>query len=297
MKDMKKLSFMFVSVVLLAVCSACSKDIDSDQTPSNDKLVRFVSVHPSQTKVTDTNFEFNDNIGVYMTTADYKLQLGGNELNNERFVYDGSVWNPTRKVWWNEGKYDVYAYYPYVNNVNDIENFTFSVSLDQSALPSGEQLGGYEASDFLWASVSDIAGSTSPVSLKFSHRMSKVIVKLTKSEDYEGELPSDIEVYIHNTVPVASISLSTGDVSKDIYASAESIKTRKLSPSEYTACLVPQNIESRRPLVEVLTSGVSYLMDGRISLKQGFVHTIVIELSKNPEQTKIEIGGNIGNWN
>lgn len=293
---MKKLSFMFVSVVL-AVCSACSKDIDSDQTPSNEKLVRFVSVHPSQTKVTDTNFEFNDNIGVYMTTADSKLQLGGNELNNERFVYDGSVWNPTRKVWWNEGKYNVYAYYPYVNNVNDIENFTFSVSLDQSALPSGDKLGGYEASDFLWASVSDVAGSASPVSLKFSHRMSKVVVKLIKSEDYEGELPSDIEVYIHNTVPVASISLSTGDVSKDIYASAESIKTRKLSSSEYTACLVPQNIESRRPLVEVLTSGVSYLMDGKISLKQGFVHTIVIELSKNPEQTKIEIGGNIGNWN
>lgn len=92
--------------------------------------------------------------------------------------------------------------------------------------------------------------------------MSKVLVRLTKSEDYEGDFPSDIEVYIHNTVPVASISLSTGDVSKDIYAGAETIKTRKLSSSEYTACLVPQNIETRRPLVEVVTSG-SLLSYGR----------------------------------
>lgn len=247
--------------------------------------------------MTDTNFEVNDTIGVYITAADASLQLGGNEMNNEKFIYGGSTWNSTRKMYWNEGLHNVYAYYPYVRNVNDIEDFTFTVSLDQNAPASAGSLGGYEASDFLWASAVGVEGSSDPVALKFSHRMSKVLVKLTKSEDYEGDLPSDIEVYIHNTVPVASISLSTGDVSKNIYAGAETIKARKLSSSEYTACLVPQNIETRRPLVEVITSGVSYLMEGKISLKQGYMHTIVIELSKNPDQTKIEIGGGIGGWN
>ena len=37
--------------------------------------------------------------------------------------------------------------------------------------------------------------------------------------------------------------------------------------------------------------------EGKISLKQGYMHTIVIELSKNPDQTKSEIGGGIGGWN
>lgn len=285
---------MTAAVVGSAACENESEDVFS---PEDANVISFVSIHPSQTRVTDTNFEVNDTIGVYITAADASLQLGGNEMNNEKFIYGGSTWNSTRKMYWNEGLHNVYAYYPYVRNVNDIEDFTFTVSLDQNAPASVGSLGGYEASDFLWASAMGVEGSSDPVALKFSHRMSKVLVKLTKSEDYEGDLPSDIEVYIHNTVPVASISLSTGDVSKNIYAGAETIKARKLSSSEYTACLVPQNIETRRPLVEVITSGVSYLMEGKISLKQGYMHTIVIELSKNPDQTKIEIGGGIGGWN
>ena len=283
-------------VATMAALSACSKDHVPAVTEEGN-VIRFVAMHPSQTRVTDTNFEVNDTIGVYITASDAPLQLGGNEMNNEKFIYDGSSWNSSRKMYWNEGLHDVYAYYPYVKNINDVEDFTFVVSLDQNTAASAGKLGGYEASDFLWASAMAVEGSSEPVSLKFSHRMSKVLVRLTKSEDYEGDFPSDIEVYIHNTVPVASISLSTGDVSKDIYAGAETIKTRKLSSSEYTACLVPQNIETRRPLVEVVTSGVSYLMEGKISLKQGYMHTIVIELSKNPDQTKIEIGGGIGGWN
>jgi hypothetical protein len=62
------------------------------------------------------------------------------------------------------------------------------------------------------------------------------------------------------------------------------------------ACVVPQNITSRRPLVEVVTGGVSYLMEGKISLKQGMRHTITVTLDKSPEQMKIEIGGEIGGW-
>lgn len=292
---MKMMKFLLL-VATMAALSACSKDHVPAVTEEGN-VIRFVAMHPSQTRVTDTNFEVNDTIGVYITASDAPLQLGGNEMNNEKFIYDGSSWNSSRKMYWNEGLHDVYAYYPYVKNINDVEDFTFVVSLDQNTAASAGKLGGYEASDFLWASAMAVEGSSEPVSLKFSHRMSKVLVRLTKSEDYEGDFPSDIEVYIHNTVPVASISLSTGDVSKDIYAGAETIKTRKLSSSEYTACLVPQNIETRRPLVEVVTSGVSYLMEGKISLKQGYMHTIVIELSKNPDQTKIEIGGGIGGWN
>jgi len=293
--DMKMMKFLLL-VATMAALSACSKDHVPAVTEEGN-VIRFVAMHPSQTRVTDTNFEVNDTIGVYITASDAPIQLGGNEMNNEKFIYDGSSWNSSRKMYWNEGLHDVYAYYPYVKNINDVEDFTFVVSLDQNTAASAGKLGGYEASDFLWASAMAVEGSSEPVSLKFSHRMSKVLVRLTKSEDYEGDFPSDIEVYIHNTVPVASISLSTGDVSKDIYAGAETIKTRKLSSSEYTACLVPQNIETRRPLVEVVTSGVSYLMEGKISLKQGYMHTIVIELSKNPDQTKIEIGGGIGGWN
>ena len=51
-----------------------------------------------------------------------------------------------------------------------------------------------------------------------------------------------------------------------------------------------------RPLVEVIVDGVSYLMEGKISLKPGMRHTITVTLDKNPEKIKIDIGGEIGNW-
>ncbi len=222
---------------------------------------------------------------------DAALQIAGNELNNELFTYNGSSWKSARKTYWDNGTYKVYAYYPYTASVNDTEDFTFSIAEDQS------NHAGFTASDFLWASKEGVTASASPVTLKFSHRMSKAIVKLEKSEDYEGNIPSDCEVYIHSTVGTASIDLETGGASKDIYAGTGTIKAKKISNTEYQAIVVPQNIESRRPLVEVVTQGVSYLMEGKISFKQGYAHTIVVILSKNPTQTKIEIGGSIGGWN
>lgn len=54
-------------------------------------------------------------------------------MNNEKFIYDGASWNSSRKMYWNEGQHNVYAYYPYVKNVNDVEDFTFTVALDQNA--------------------------------------------------------------------------------------------------------------------------------------------------------------------
>ena len=132
--------------------------------------------------------------------------------------------------------------------------------------------------------------------MTFAHKMSNVVVKLLKGENYTGEIPSTTEVYIHGTVTKASIDLSTGDVAKDDYAGTGTIRCRQLSATEYTAIVVPQNITSRRPLVEVVVDNVSYLMEGKISYKPGYRHTITVSLDKNPEKIKIEVGGEIAGW-
>jgi len=235
-------------------------------------------------------FENNDRIGIYMVADGSALLLGGNELNNELFTFDGSAWKSSRKAYWNEGKHNVYAYYPYSATVNDTEDYTFTLAADQSTHE------GYTASDFIWASKEGVTASANPVTLLFSHRMSKAIVKIEKSADFEGNIPDDCEVYIHSTVGTASIDLSTGGVSKDTYAGTMTIRANKISNTEFHAIVVPQNIESRRPLVEVVSQGVSYLMEGKLSFKQGYSHTLIVTLSKNPSQTKIEIGGSIGGW-
>ena len=95
--------------------------------------------------------------------------------------------------------------------------------------------------------------------------MSKLVVRLIKGEDYEGDLAEDATVYIHNTVPSATIDLSAGVATKALYGTETSIKAKPAGDHRYTAILVPQRIDNRRPLIEVVMKGVSYLMESKFA--------------------------------
>lgn len=290
--EMKPYSFIRLSLLLPLFGSmflSCSNDNGPLAGSDSPRRITF-DCRLGGSRATDTSFESNDKIGVYVVKGGTLLQPAGNVLNNELFSYNGTAWTASRDVFWSEGSFDVYAYYPHAVSVGDTEDFSFSVARDQSSHE------GYTSADFLWAVRTGVAASADPVALTFSHRMSKALVELQKAEGYEGEIPADAEVYIHSTVTDASVDLSTGDVSKAMYGAMESIHAFKKSPTEFEAIVVPQNLETRRPLVEVVAGGVSYLMEGKISFRQGYSHRLVVTLSKNPEQTKIEIGGSIGGW-
>lgn len=273
--------------------ASCSSDEETQQTfvPDKGEMQFMFAIGGGQdTRATDTQFENSDRVGIYVTAAGTPLQIGGNEVNNELFTYNGTSWTSSRKVYWNNGTHDVYAYYPHSQTVNDISDYAFEVKADQSTAE------GYTQSDFLWAGKKDVTASTSPVTMTFAHKLSNVVVKLVKGENYSGDIPQATEVYIHSTVTKAVIDLSTGDAAKDDFAGTGAVRCRQMSATEYRACVVPQNLTTRRPLVEVISGGVSYLMEGKISLKPGMRHTITVTLDKNPEQTMIDIGGEIGGW-
>ena len=282
-----------MAMMALVAFTACSND-DEQQgtvyTPENGEIVLLME-HPGQlTRATETAFENSDSIGVYVTAADAALQLGGNEVNDELFTFNGKSWTSKRKVYWNKGQHNVYAYYPYSKTVNDVKDYSFSVQEDQSSK------WGYSHSDFLWAGASNVAASASPVKMKFSHKMSNVVVLLQKGENFEGSIPANAQVFLYSTVAKAAINLSTGDVAKDSYAGTSTIRCQRVATGEYRAIVVPQSITSRRPLVEVVVDNVSYLMEGKISYKPGYRHTLTVTLDKNPEKIKIEVGGEITGW-
>lgn len=285
-----KRSFLIVAMAA-AVC-ACDKEIDVDAYIPEPGEIQLDMLYPGQeTRVTGNSFDNADRIGVYVTAGDKALQLAGNEVNNEIFVFNGGSWTSVRKVYWNEGTHNVYAYYPYSESVNDVVDYSFSVQTDQSTQTAFSQ------SDFLWASRSGVTASDEPVQMQFEHKMSKVVVNLVPGESFEGDIPADAEVYIMNTVPQAVVDLSTGDAAKDNFAATESVRCMKTGEGVYSAIIVPQSITSRRPLVEVIVGSVSYLMEGKISFRQGYVHTINITLNQDPEKVEIEIGGGISGWN
>lgn len=124
--------------------------------------------------------------------------------------------------------------------------------LDQSTAKTVEALSGYGVSDFLWAKAIGIS-KMDAVPLTFSHKMSKVVINLVKGEDYEGDIPTEAVVRIHNTVPAAIVDLTTGIITKNDYESTKSITTKKVSDGIYTAIVVPQRLDNKLPLIEVIS--------------------------------------------
>ena len=211
-----KKSFL-IAAMAIAVC-ACEKDANVNAYIPEPGEIQLDMLYPGcHTRVSDTGFDANDQIGVYMTESDAILQFAGNEVNNEMFVFNGTSWTSKRKVYWNKGAHNIYAYYPYSTSVNDVIDYSFRVQTDQSTAEA------YSQSDFLWASAEGVTASAKPVPMQFQHRMSKVIVKLVKGEEFEGEIPADAQVFLMGTVPQAVVDLSTGDAAKDNFAAVESI--------------------------------------------------------------------------
>ena len=141
-----------------------------------------------------------------------------------------------------------------------------------------------------------MSASASPIRLTFRHIMSKITVRLIKGEDFEGEMPTDAKVYVHNTVPSATIDLGVGVATRDVYGKRATITAKQQSVYTYSAIIVPQRIDNRTPLIEVIMKGVSYIFESKFQFKPGTEHLVNLVISDNPDKVKIEVGGEIQDW-
>lgn len=287
----------YIGLAALALLvMGCEKE-DSYQV--EEGAMRIEVLHPSATRATETAFESGDVIGLYATEYAGEeaapLQISGNWANNMATTYNGSAWTPAKKIFWSENKMDVYGYYPYMVPTS-IDEHLWSVQLDQSTPETTDALSGYEASDFLWAKATGVAQADGDVQLQFKHRCSKLVIKLVKGPDYSGVLPTESELYIHSTVPTATLDFVNGAVTKYIYGDMATIKARRVDDATFEAIIVPQHMETRRPFLEYIANGVSYLYESTFVFKAGKLHTLELTINSNSDQIEIEVGGEVTDW-
>lgn len=298
---MRKIHIPFL---LAFVAVACQEgNITPEPLVVNDEMSFDVLAPGAQTKVANNAFESSDVIGLYVT--DYvdeatamPLQISGNRANNITVTYDGAVWTPEQTIYWGEGKSDVYAYYPYIQDIQDVESQYFEVAADQTG-------DGYEASDLIWAKAEGVRQTDGAVSLQMRHVMSKLTVKLVAGEDYVGSLPDDASVLLHSTVTGARVDFSNGSVSKDPYSGAESITMKKLGIRTfdgvkavvYEAVVVPQMLEGFAPFIEIKSKSVSYLLEDSFNFHSGVSYTYTATLNASTTAIKVEIGCELEDWN
>ena len=218
------------------------------------------------TRVNDGGFCDGDGMGIYI--VDYKagipgtLQQSGNRADNVCYTYDEAnrKWNSDHDVYWKDfhTHIDVYGYYPYAKPIN-IDNYIFNVQRDQSTAPADGKTGGYEASDFLWGKLSDVAPTSAALRLLLGHRMSSACVKLLKGEGFtESEWESiDKTVLATNLARKVSINMTDGTVKV-----VGDVETSATIPSqvndEWRAIVVPQTVPAGITLFSITIGGAPY---------------------------------------
>ena len=264
-----KPTLLYYMVALVAMLfTGCSDDFfgSSEQHDSNRIQLSGDIDQIAVTRVNDNGFCNGDVMGVYIVDYDGNtpgtLKVSGNRGDNVRHTFDepNYKWSSAYDLFWKDKHthIDVYGYYPFANP-ESIEDYQFEVQKDQSTTTSEGEMGGYEASDFLWGKVSDVAPTTSVIRLPLAHRMSNARVTLIQGSGFaEGEWANLEKIVLTaNVARKASINLSTGDIK-----TAGAVENTMTIPSrvndEWRTIVVPQTVAAGTTLFSITIGGVPY---------------------------------------
>lgn len=264
-----KHTLLYYMVALAAMLfTGCSDDFfgSSEQHDSNRIQLSGDIEQVAVTRVNDNGFCNGDVMGVYIVDYDGNtpgtLKVSGNRGDNVRHTFDepNYKWSSAYDLFWKDKHIhiDVYGYYPFANP-ESIEDYQFEVQKDQSTTTSEGEMGGYEASDFLWGKVSDVAPTTSVIRLPLAHRMSNARVTLIQGSGFaDGEWANTKKIVLTaNVARKASINLSTGEIKTA--GSAESTMTIPSRVNdEWRTIVVPQTVAAGTTLFSITIGGVPY---------------------------------------
>lgn len=264
-----KHTLLYMVAVVAYVLTGCSDDLfngDYSQHDSNRIQLSGDIDQLAVTRVNDNGFCNGDVMGVYI--VDYEgnnpgtLKVSGNRGDNVRHTFDepNYKWNSAYDLFWKDKHthIDVYGYYPYANP-ESIEDYQFEVQKDQSSATEDGEMGGYEASDFLWGKVSDVAPTTSVIRLPLAHRMSNARVTLIQGSGFaDGEWAKTKKIVLTaNVARKASINLSTGEI-KTVGSVENNMTIPSRTNDEWRTIVVPQTVAAGRTLFSITIGGVPY---------------------------------------
>ncbi len=262
-----------LGAVALACAASCALDEPAFEPQIDDSGKRPIVFSGSinqeyATRANDAGFCNGDVVGVYIVDYDGNspgvLQNEGNRADNLRFTFDEAAykWNPAYEVYWKDKNthIDLYGYYPW-GSPEDVENYAFEVQKDQRKEAANGQLGGYEASDFLWGKSEDNAPTAAVIRLGFNHKMASARITLAEGIGFgEGEwAAAQKQVIVLNTARKSSINLKTGVVT----ASSEVESTGTIpykDGDDYRAIIVPQTVPANTDLLSITVDGESYFL-------------------------------------
>ena len=299
---MKKYCPLLFNALLCLV--SCVHENTFSNTPVVENLeVRISAIieNQQQTKADDNGFYDGDAFGVYIT--DYNsagtdiLASTGNQADNVRFVYDAasSIWNPDNALYFADpdNNVSIIGYYPYKENLADPNFYSFEVSKDQRKPAAGGMLGGYEASDFLYASRRNLKPSADIITLPFKHKMANFKITLLKGTGWEDEEWNQVskDVLVTNTVRQSVVNLATGTVRIEGDDKSMGIVPMDMGSDVWRAVVVPQIVPEDSPIASITIDGQSreYRYGGEYRYYEGKQNSLTLSVSKIPGTQGIDL--------
>lgn len=235
----KTLLFGFALGLIL---SGCNKDEDLNNAGTNG--VSFTS-YMIGSRATDTAWEPNDEIGVYMQNAgsegyaNVNVKYANSETDNNKFtsespiIYSGGT-----------GTVNFMAVYPYNENITD-GSYTFTLAD-----------GDLSKNDIMYAAAPSITSGVTNVNLTFQHKLSKIILQL---KDEQNKAVTGATVSIDNQCVSGALNVADGTVS----VASDATYTSELTFAEgengqYEVIVIPDEGREGRSIVITTTEGKTY---------------------------------------
>lgn len=290
--------YILYQLVLSAIFMSCSAsdgrddDIPQKPDPETPAAVRReikidASVNALMTKATDTGFDANDCIGLFVVNCGdgntgNELKSSGNHVDNMRFKYNGT-WTSDSHVYWKDDvtHADFYLYYPYRANIGDVRAMPFSVNADQSTENK------YKESELLIGSTKNVAPTERSVNVNVSHALSQIMITVAAGNGFTaGSLAaSDVRVTVNGLKTSATVDIATAAVNAT--GEPQSIKPW-LNGGAYKALVVPQTVAETN-LITVSVDGRDYNLNKDFTFVGGKSHKFTVTVSKTSSGINVGI--------
>ena len=261
----KRILWVGAAVLALAACK---------KTPDPVGPVDFsqykLSVEPVITRVTETNFETGDQIGLSV------LRATGEYASNAPLSYDGTAVSSDLN-WYQDGEEacTLKAYYPY--EAGDKLPVSFGVQADQTQ--------GLAPSDFVSAVKENVLPSANAVPLVFKHRMCRLVVNVKNNSGAPIESVKFEEFVLRTTVG-EDLTVKIVDGARWVAVTAFE------KDGKYYAIVPPQTVA---PAVVVYVNGKK--MEQRLvetTFEPGKQYSVSVVV--NDGDIKVVLAGEIENW-
>ena len=286
------------------IVAACAKEpvFDEDITAAEGRIPLNINGSISQvpTKVTASGFVDKDAIGLFAVnytsdnTVPGVLAASGNQADNAKYIFDetGHKWTPVRPAYYKDANtnVDLFVYYPYQQNLTDVNAYGFEVQKDQSTAATDGKLSGYEASDWLWGKTAGVTPTELSISVTLKHMMSAVQVRLNKGTGFsDGEFESlEKNVIATNTTRKAQLNFADGSVTAVGAPQADGIVMCPQTDGSFRAIVVPQTVASGTKLFAITVNGISYNFSQGADVTYQAGKQLVVNITinkKNPSGT------------